>query len=163
MDNTNEPASQGLRGKRYIAYARCAAKAGSSPKLQEQVRLIRQFGDGLGMKCVDEVRLAGVSGRSPALRPDLRQLLARKLERDDFEVLIVEDLARLTRAGLEVGLEIENKFKRHGVQIVYVMSAMPVMPPGETASRVDCHNPPANTGQTPRNRRHGRSQNPGNC
>jgi hypothetical protein len=124
MDATREPANQGLRGKRYIAYARCAAKDGSATKLQEQVRLIRQFGDSLDMQCVDEVRLAGVSGGPPALRADLRELLARKRERDDFDVLIMEDFARLTRTGLEGGLEIETEFGRCGVQIVYLTEAM---------------------------------------
>ena len=125
MDATHEPPSQGLRGKRYIAYARCAAKDGSGPRLQEQVRLIRQFGDSLGMRCVDEVRLAGISGGAPALRTDLRELLARKLARDDFDVLIMEDFARLTRTGLDSGSEIEAQFRKHGVQIVYLTGALP--------------------------------------
>ena len=47
-----------LRGKRYIAYARCAAKQGSTQSLRRQIRLIRQFGDRMRMRCVDEVRYA---------------------------------------------------------------------------------------------------------
>ena len=120
MDVTKRRENEPLRGKRYIAYARCAAKDGSKPKLQEQVRLIRQFGDSLDMQCVDEVRLAGISGWLPAMRADLRQLLARKLERDDFDVLIMEDFARLTRIGPEGGLEIETEFGNCGVRIVYL-------------------------------------------
>ena len=120
MDVRKGREKETLRGKRYIAYARCAAKAGAEPKLQEQVRLIRQFGDSLDMQCVDEVRLAGISGWLPAMRADLRQILARKLERDDFDVLIMEDSARLTRMGLEGSLEIETEFSNCGVLIVYL-------------------------------------------
>lgn len=112
--------NEDLRGKTYIAYARCAAADGSAPKLREQIRLIRQFGDSLGMRCADEVALAGVSGWLPALRPDLGALLARRRERSDFEVLIVEDHARLTRTGMEGLAEIEVAFASAGVQIVYL-------------------------------------------
>lgn len=120
MDVTKGQEGESLQGKRYIAYARCAAKDGAEPKLEEQVRLIRQFGDSLEMQCVDEVRLAGISGWLPVMRADLRQLLARKLERDDFDVLIMQDFSRLTRTGLEGGLEIETEFANFGVRIVYL-------------------------------------------
>lgn len=112
--------NEDLRGKTYIAYARCAAADGSAPKLREQIRLIRQFGDSRNMRCADEVRLAGVSGWLPALRPDLRELLARRQQRRDFEVLVVTDHARLTRAGMEAAAEIEAAFADLGIRIVYL-------------------------------------------
>lgn len=109
--------SFGLRGRRYIAYARCAAERGSAPKLRQQIGLIRQFGDRLGMRCVGEVRIAGVSGVTPPLRPDLRQLLTRKRQKDDFDVLIAADHARVTRAAVA---RIEAIFAIFGVRIVYL-------------------------------------------
>lgn len=109
--------------KRYIAYARCASPQDATIKLDRQIRAIRRFADGLGMRCVDEVRLAGVSGRFPAMRDDLCNLLARKREQDDFDVLIMEDFARLTRAGLAEGLQVQAEFDRCGVQIMYVADA----------------------------------------
>ena len=121
MDATRSPRNEALRGKRYIAYARCAAKDGSEPKLREQVRLIRHFGDSLDMQCVDEVRLACVSGWLPAMRTDLRELLARKRQKDDYDVLIMEDFARLTRTGPNGSLEIEAEFGNCGVRIVYLI------------------------------------------
>jgi len=124
MNGTEFTGDQALRGKRYIAYARCAAKDGSEPKLEQQVRSIRRFGDRLDMRCVDQVRLAGVSGWLPAMRADLRQLMARKREMDDYDVLIMEDQARLTRAWPDGGLEIETEFDKCGVQIVYLTEAM---------------------------------------
>lgn len=130
MDATKRPANEALRGKRYIAYARCAARDGAEPKLQDQIRLIRQFGDSLGMQCVGEVRLV-VSGWLPAMRADLRELLARKRERDDFDVLIMEDFARLTRAWPDGAAEIESEFGKCGVRIVYVAEAVADGPPGD--------------------------------
>lgn len=73
------------------------------------------------MQCVDEVRLVA-NGCQPAFRADLRDLLARKRKRNDYDVLIMEDFARLTRT--ERGSEIEAKFGKCGVQIVYLIEAM---------------------------------------
>ncbi len=112
-------ACRALRGKRYIAYARCACGVGATKKLREQIRLVRQFGNSLKMHCVDEVRLVA-SGWLPAMRPDLRRLLARKRQKDDYDVLVMEDLARLTRVVPDGIDEIEGRFRRYGVQIVYV-------------------------------------------
>ena len=136
--------NQNLRGKPYIAYGRCAATVGSAPKLREQVRRIRQLGDGLAMQCVAELRLAGVSGVSPVLRPDLCELLVRKRERDDFEVLMMEDQARLTRAGLEGAKVIETEFERCGVQIVYLTETELA---AGTAGQDDFHNRPPGAGE----------------
>ena len=50
------PRPESLRGKRYMAYARCASKQGSTQSLRRQIRLVRQFGDYMKMRCVDEVQ-----------------------------------------------------------------------------------------------------------
>ena len=62
--------------KRHIAYARCASPQDATIKRDRQIRAIRRLADGLGMRCVDEVRLAGVSGGPPAMRADLCNLFA---------------------------------------------------------------------------------------
>lgn len=113
-------ARQALRGKRYIAYARCAWGVGAMKKLREQIRLVRLFGDSVGMRCVGQVRLAGVNGCQPVMRPDLRRLLLRKRRNDDYDMLVMEDLARLTRVVPDGVDEIEGHFRGCGVRIVYV-------------------------------------------
>jgi hypothetical protein len=130
MDAIPQPES--LRGKRHIAYARCASKQGSTQSLRRQLRLIRQFGDCLKMRCVEEVRSPGLNGLTPLLRPDLSSLLARKCNEDDYDVLVMEDVTRLTRA--DGAGRLEALFMLCGVQIVYVATwyahgtAMPCRP-----------------------------------
>lgn len=109
-----------IRGRRYIAYARCATCEGAGTRLERQLRAIHRFAERLSMRCVGEVRLAGVSGAPPALRPDLLELLARKRERDDYEVLVMEDFARLIRAQSPEDLAVGDEFARHGVRIVFL-------------------------------------------
>jgi len=118
MPATRNAAVASLAGKNYIAYARSATAQGAGPKLQQQIRAVRQFADRLGMTCVCEVRLAGISGWLPPLRDDLRDLLGRKRRENDYEVLIMEDRARLTRTDFHQ--EVEAKFAKSGVRIVYV-------------------------------------------
>lgn len=126
------PRPESLRGKRYIAYARCACKQGSTQSLRRQLSLIRQFGDRLKMRCVDEVRFPGLNGLTPLLRWDLSLLLARKCNEDDYDVLVMEDATRLTRA--DGAAKLEALFMHCGVQIVYVATwyangtAMPRQP-----------------------------------
>ncbi len=107
-------------GKRYIAYARCAYPGGADEKLEEQIRNIRRFADSVGMICAGEVRLAGVSGVTPVLREDLRALLTRKRERNDFSFLVTRDHARLSRAQTLRGCEVEYAFGCSGVSIIYL-------------------------------------------
>ncbi len=113
-----------ISGKRYIAYARCACSHRATAKLDRQIRAIHEFAGGHGMRCVGKVRLAGVGGGAPAMREDLQKLLARKREQDDFDVLVIEDCARLTRAGITEGQQIETEFARCGVQIVYLTNTI---------------------------------------
>lgn len=115
MDGTR---NTDLRGKRYIAYARCASKQGSTQSLRRQIRVIRQLGNDLKMRCVDEVRCPGGDGHTPLLRWNVCALLVRKFNEDDYDVLVMEDPARLTRAdGAE---KLEALFAHCGVQIIYV-------------------------------------------
>jgi predicted site-specific integrase-resolvase len=113
----NETDNADLRGKHYIAYTRCGSKQGSTQSLRRQIRLIRQLADGLEMQCVDEVRSPGLSGYTPLLRWDLIKLLTRKFNDNDYDVLIMADPARLTRAdGIE---RLEAIFAHCGVRIIY--------------------------------------------
>jgi len=117
MDTTPEAARRHFRGKRYIAYARCACPGGAKPKLRDQIFRIRVFGALLHMECVAKVRLAGVTGITPLFRDDLLALLARKCQRDDFDVVMMVEYSRLTRSSR--GEEIEARFAEQRIEIVY--------------------------------------------
>lgn len=109
-----------IGGPHYIAYARCASCDGAENSLNRQIRAIHRFAEGLSMRCAGEVRLAGVSGGPPALRTDLRKLLARKRMHNDYEVLIMEDFARLVRTQSLQDLAVEDEFAKCGVRIIYL-------------------------------------------
>ena len=90
--------SKKLQGKRFIALARCSSPGQVDTSIDEQLRLIENFGRENGMRCVDRITL-GVTGSVPGARTDLDELVRRKKEQDDFDVVLIQDATRLTRSG----------------------------------------------------------------
>ncbi|MEX0643368.1 MAG: recombinase family protein [Pirellulales bacterium] len=119
-----------IRGSRYVAYARSAARDGAETSLERQLSAIHHFAEGQSMRCVGEIRLVGVSGGPPALRADLLALLTRKRERNDYEVLVMENFARLVRAQSPQDLAIGDEFAKCGVLIVFVQDHEPTAQEG---------------------------------
>src|SRR3974377_1381347 len=94
-----------LRGKRYIGLARCSSPGQVDTRIDKQLRLIENFGREQGMHCVDRITL-GVTGSVPGARSDLDELVQRKKDQDDFDIVVVQDLSRLTRSGGAHGMHV---------------------------------------------------------
>ena len=120
-----------LAGRRYIALVRCSTKGQADTSIDDQLTLLRAFGDAHGMKSVDDIRLAGVSGSLPGARHDLEELIERKRTRDDFDTLLVQDVSRLTRSGAQHGAKIEYDLSAAGVEVTYVADNIPEGDAGE--------------------------------
>jgi len=82
---------------------------------------------------VGEIALEGLTGSVPGNRSDIEQLIARKTDHDDFDVVLVHDLSRLTRAGVSHLHSIDFTMKAAGIELVSVMDNLPE---GETADLV---------------------------
>ncbi len=74
---------------------------------------------------IDDVILGNVSGSKPGNRDDLPELIARKIQKNDFDVLLVQTEDRLTRSGGEHGSWMQYKLKRNGIQVVFTSSDVP--------------------------------------
>jgi hypothetical protein len=114
-----------LKGKRFIALARCSSAGQIETSIEEQLKLIESFGHAQGMKCVDRITLGGVTGSVPGVRDDIDEVIRRKREQDDFEVLLVQDASRLTRSGAVHGMHILFELRSAGVQVVFVKDDLP--------------------------------------
>ncbi len=113
-----------LQGKRYIALARCSSPGQVDTSIDEQLRLIESFGRGHGMRCVDRITL-GVTGSVPGARSDIDELVRRKKEQDDFDVVVVQDATRLTRSGPAHGMHIPFELRSVGADVVLVKEDLP--------------------------------------
>ena len=114
-----------LNGRRCICLVRCSTAEQADTSIPDQLKLLRAFAGDNGMTCVDEVVLDGVSGSLPGARTDIEAVLERKRERDDFDVLLVQDMSRLTRGGAHHGMKLEYDLNAAGIDVVFASEPMP--------------------------------------
>ena len=79
-----------LMGKRYINLVRCSTDQQTETSIPAQLDLLNAFGAARSMLYVADVILDGVSGSKPGNRDDLQELIDRKIQKNDFDVLLVQ-------------------------------------------------------------------------
>lgn len=112
-------------GKRYLALVRASSDKEGTTSTEAQLGMLRAEGKRLQMVCVGEIVLDGVTGSMPGKRQDLEQLLSRKKQRNDIDVLLVQRLDRLTRSGAGHGFWVEHEFKKAGIHVRFVGDDIP--------------------------------------
>src|SRR5438034_688338 len=96
------------RGRRFICLVRCSTDEQAGTSIPDQLNLLHAYAKEQGMIHADaDIIVDGVTGSIPGARTDIDQIVRRKRERNDFEILLVQDLSRLTRSGVEHGSKIE--------------------------------------------------------
>lgn len=117
--------SKDLHGKRYICLVRASDPAQAETSTEAQLALLKDYGQKHGMIFVDQVVLEGVTASLPGKRRDLTDLLERKRKSDDFDVVILQRMDRLTRGGSGHGFWTEHEFERAGVRLIFVGDEIP--------------------------------------
>lgn len=109
-----------LKGKRYVNLVRCSTMQQADTSVEDQQNLLNQFAaeHDLIHAGEDEV-LEGVSGSKPQDRKDIDKLIARKLERDDFDALLVQDISRFTRGGTDHFGKLKYDLEDAGITVVF--------------------------------------------
>jgi hypothetical protein len=114
-----------LQGKRYIALVRCSSAAQSDTSIDAQNAIVAAFARENGMVCVGTVELAGVSGSVPGIRTDIDQLIERKRQQEDFDVVLLQDATRFTRSGPAHGMKLLYDLRAAGLEVVFVKDDLP--------------------------------------
>lgn len=114
-----------FNGKRYIALARVSDASQANSSTQAQLAMLHEKARALKMTCADEVILDGVTGSMPGKREDMTQLIERKQKFNDFDVLVVQRLDRLTRSGSNHGFWFEHELTRAGIHLYVVGDDIP--------------------------------------
>lgn len=117
-----------LQGKRYICLARASSDAEGTTSTEAQLATMNAHVQSLGMIFVENIALNGVTGSMPGRREDLRALLERKKTTNDFDVLVLQRLDRLTRSGSGHGFWFEHECKCVGIQLLVVGDDIPEGP-----------------------------------
>ncbi len=127
-----------LEGKRYIALVRCSTKGQADTSIDDQLRLIRRFAVENGMVEVDVLRLEGVSGSvAENLDRVVAALIKRKAERNDFDIILVQDASRFSRAGAGHSAKLRYDLQQAGIDVVSAMGYMPKSDFGEVKDALD--------------------------
>jgi hypothetical protein len=108
-----------LAGRRYIILARQSSTREGSTSVADQIKYLRKHGDEAGGACVGILKLPDTRGSLPGLRQDFDLLRQRKLERDDFDSILVYVPDRWTRAGLLHGFGEEYLLRRVAVRVFF--------------------------------------------
>src|SRR5688572_21055309 len=98
-------------GSRYICLVRQSNDDDGDDSVLAQMKYLRAECDGDGMAYVDKIVLEGVTGSLPARREHYKKLIKRKLEKDDFDTLVVQKMDRATRGGGDFGIWLETELK----------------------------------------------------
>lgn len=106
-------------GRKYLCQIRCSTNQQVETSIPDQKKLLRAFGDQYGMNYVDSVILEGVTGSVPGARNDIEQIIDRKKTLNDFDVLLVQDVSRLTRAGAEHGMKLKYDLAAAGIEVIF--------------------------------------------
>jgi hypothetical protein len=127
-----------LRGKRFIALARCSTRGQAESSLDDQMRLIRRFAADNGMVEVDAVWLEGVSGSvAENLDRVVDSLIKRKIEANDYDVLVVQDASRFSRAGAGHSAKLRYDLERAAVEVISALGYVPKSDYGEVKDALD--------------------------
>lgn len=127
-----------LRGKRFIALARCSTRGQAESSLDDQMRLIRRFAADNAMAEVAEIRLEGVSGSvAENLDRVIAGLIKRKTEANDFDILVVQDASRFSRAGAGHSAKLRYELERAGIEVISALGYVPKSDYGEVKDALD--------------------------
>lgn len=125
MTEGNHNSTYNYTGKRYIALVRASDAKEGTTSTQAQLAMLHEKAASLKMLHVDDVVLDGVSGSMPGKRADMAALIERKHKHNDFDVLLVQRLDRLTRGGSDHGFWFEHELKRAGIHLYVVGDDIP--------------------------------------
>lgn len=114
-----------LRGKRAIVLLRCSTIGQADTSIPDQLKAITAFAEKYGVVIIQVITLAGVSGSRPGMRSDIDAIIAKKRESNNFELLLVYDVSRITRSGVMHGASIECALQGEGIETVYIMDEVP--------------------------------------
>jgi hypothetical protein len=127
-----------LKGKRFIALARCSTRGQAESSLDDQMRLIRRFAADNGMIEIAEIRLEGVSGSvAENLDRVIAGLIKRKAEANDYDVLVVQDASRFSRAGAGHSAKLRYDLERAAVEVISALGYVPKSDYGEVKDALD--------------------------
>lgn len=108
-------AATSLTSPRAVAYARYSSEQQRAASIDDQLRNCRRRADDEGWAVVREYADRAITGADSS-RPQYREMLSAA-ERDEFDILLVDDLSRLARDQVE-SERVIRRLEFRGIRIV---------------------------------------------
>jgi hypothetical protein len=122
-----------LEGRSAVLDLRCSTARQSGTSIPDQIKIGRAFCDANGLTIVKVIKQEGVTASVPGARNDFDDIIRRKREKNDFDVLVLTDISRFTRAGIKHGMNAEFELEREEIEVVFATTALPA---GEDADLI---------------------------
>lgn len=107
-----------LANRRCVLFARGCTEVESGSNIHRQVSLLNAFARRYALRVVGEVWLSDVSSMSNQAHVALNEILARKRETDDFDVLLMADLTRLSRGTICHTMQLIKRLFLCGISVL---------------------------------------------
>lgn len=105
-----------IKGRRCILFARGADDQTHS-SIKRQKKRLRDFAHRRELHVVDDVTLKNISALSRETTTAVDALLARKEQKDDFDLLVIPDLSRISRGGICHTMQVVRRLTDAGVSV----------------------------------------------
>ncbi|MEX2673459.1 MAG: recombinase family protein [Phycisphaeraceae bacterium] len=99
---------------------RCSSAAQIGTSINNQGRTTEDCVSEYDLRVVEEVLLEGVTGSVPFVRDDIESIISRKRRKNDFSLLVCQDVTRFTRAGQGHGQKLIYDLRAAGIQVYFV-------------------------------------------
>ena len=112
-----------LKDRRCLALSRVSKRKQAKHGLPQQTAWLKEYAETNGMIWAGDMK-ESLAVSQTKKRPDVEKVLARKAALNDFDTVLVQDLSRLTRGGIEHGFDLYKRFKNAGILIVSVLDGL---------------------------------------
>jgi hypothetical protein len=109
-----------IKGMASIVLKRCSSTGQIGTSMVNQASTTEHCVLEHQLRVVEEVLLEGVTGSIPFHRTDIDKIIARKKKLNDFELLVVQDATRFTRAGQGHGQKLIYELRAAGILVYFV-------------------------------------------
>jgi Resolvase, N terminal domain/Recombinase len=114
-----------LKGRKAILDLRCSTTRQVDTSIPQQEEVGRAFCKANGVTVVRIITQEGVTATIPGARTDFDEILQRKKNGEDFDLLVMTDVSRFSRAGAKHGMSIEYELEVEGIEVVFATNPLP--------------------------------------
>jgi DNA invertase Pin-like site-specific DNA recombinase len=100
------------RQKRCVIFAR-----GNMESVERQLRSLKEYAEDHQFKVIGNLCVLG-SANAAATGTAIESIVKRKKKSDDFDVLVISDLSRLTRASVPQAAALMNRIADAGITVM---------------------------------------------